>query len=516
MQSAKQAVKFFQNLVSLFACLVLLSACDQDLPVTQVEPAKPEILPTIDHSVLKRAIYTNKFQLDPHFVESSADAAPLRDLFVGLLAYNEKGIVQPALAKTWFTENNKDWLFILDENAKWSNGEPVTAEDIVLSWQRLANPKNASPLAAYLAYMHLHQAKDILAGEKAVSELGVKALNATTLQIRLEKPNLVFPKMLAHVALLPSYRGEIPNPNMLISNGDYTLAAKTEKNLLLKAVKNTPNFTKVEYQRISVLQSIKPFDVVENPLEGQQHNIWEFPRLCNYYYEFNFADPQLKHKEIRQAIKAMILSARIPHQYGIANFSVLPKSMLNTEKHQWNPVIIETLLTQAGISSNNPLQLSLSYDEQGKHTEIAQQMIRTLGQSDLIKVTPQALGWTQLLALREQKNYQLSRAGWCAEYADPLPFLLHFHSKSADNKSNYHNPQVDEKLEKLQDQNLTEEVREQLIQSVVKHLDDDVAVLPMFQYYRRVALDPTILGIDLNNDSEVIYSKHLYRLKPKD
>lgn len=99
---------------------------------------------------------------------------------------------------------------------------------------------------------------------------------------------------------------------------------------------------------------------------------------------------------------------------------------------------------------------------------------------------------------------------------DPLPFLLHFHSKSADNKSNYHNPQVDEKLEKLQDQNLTEEVREQLIQSVVKHLDDDVAVLPMFQYYRRVALDPTILGIDLNNDSEVIYSKHLYRLKPKD
>ncbi|UKH16515.1 peptide ABC transporter substrate-binding protein [Actinobacillus pleuropneumoniae] len=516
MHSAKQAVKFFQNLVGLLACLLILSACERDLPVKHVEPAKPETLPIIDHNILKRAIYTNKFQLDPHFVYSSAESAPLRDLFSGLLAYNEKGIAQPALAKTWFTENNKDWLFILDENAKWSNGKAVTAQDIVLSWQRLANPKNASPLAPYLVYMQLKHAKEILNGEKAVGELGVKALNATTLQIRLEKPNLVLPKMLAHVALLPSYQGEIPNPNMLITNGDYALAAQTDKSLLLQAVKNDPSFAKVEYHRISVLQSIKPFDVVENPLEGQQHNIWEFPRLCNYYYEFNFADPQLKHKEIRQAIKTMILSARIPHQYGIANFSVLPKSMLNSIEHQWNPIIIETLLTQAGINSNNPLQITLSYDEQGKHTEIAQQMIRTLGQSDLIKVTPQALDWSQLLAVREQKNYQLSRAGWCAEYADPLPFLLHFHSKSVDNKSNYHNPQVDEKLERLQNQNLTEEVRTQLIQSVVKHLDDDVAVLPMFQYYRRVALDPTILGIDLNNDSEVIYSKHLYRLKPKD
>ncbi|WGE89730.1 peptide ABC transporter substrate-binding protein [Actinobacillus arthritidis] len=437
-------------------------------------------------------------------------------MLVGLVAYNQKGAVQPAVAKTWFTDNHKDWLFILDENAKWSNGAAVTAQDFVLSWQRLVEPKNGSPLAPYLAYMQLNNAKEIVAGEKSVDELGIKALNNSTLQIQLNKPNPMLPKMLAHIALLPTFQGKAPDGKQLVTNGDYYLMANTDKMLALQAVKNNMDFVKVEYHRISVLQSIKPFDVIENPLEGREHNIWEFPRLCTYYYEFNLADPQLSRKEVRQAIKTMILSTRIAQQYGLANLSVLPPNMLKPTQRQWHPLVIEPLLKQAGISSTNPLKLTLTYDEQHKHAEIANQIIRTLGESDLIKIQPQAVNWQQLLTLRDKKQYQMSRAGWCADYSDPLPFLLHFHSKSVDNKSNYHNPQVDQQLEQLQNQNLTEQTRTELIQSIVQQIDDDVAVLPMFQYYRRVALDPSVLGIDLNNDSEVIYSKHLYRMKPKD
>ncbi|WP_150539555.1 peptide ABC transporter substrate-binding protein [Actinobacillus vicugnae] len=512
----KQAVKFGRFFAICAVGVGLLSACDQKK--THISSAKnaPLEIPIIDKSVLKRAVYSKQLNVDTHFIQTAEEAALARDIFAGLVEFNEKGQIVPALAKSWFSENNQDWLFILDDNAKWSNGESVTAEDVVASWQRLADPKNASPLAPYLTYMAIENVKEIAEGKKPVSELGVKALNPHTLQIRLTKNNSQFVKMLGHSALLPSFKGEVPSLSNLISSGEYRVVSANDKLVKLEAVKNGLDFANVEHHAIEELQAIKQFDVLENPLQSQQHNIWEFPRLCTYYYEFNFADPQLKKKEVRQALKAIVLSARIPHLYGVANFSVLPINMQTEVTRQWAPVVVEPLLAKAGINLQNPLKLSLLYDDHGRHSVIANQMVRTLGESDLLQIQPRGVNWEQFLALREQKDFQLSRAGWCAEYADPLPFLLHFHSQSPDNKSNYVNTMVDKQLEQLQAENLSETQRKQLIQNIVQQLEQDVAILPMFQYHRKIALDSTILGIDLNNDSEVIYSKHLYRMKPKD
>lgn len=512
----KQAVKFWQFFTICSVTVSLLSACDQQH--TQMQPAKATSMdvPIRDGSVLKRAVYAERLHIDPHFIRTADEAALVRDIFAGLVEFNEKGQIVPALAKTWFSENNKDWLFILDDSVKWSNGESVTADDVVASWQRLADPKNASPLAPYLTYMGIENAKEIAEGKRPLSELGVKALNKHSLQIKLIKPNAQLVKMLGHSALLPNFKGEAPSLNALITSGAYRVTEMSDRLAKLEAVKQGLDFSKVEHYAIGYLQAIKQFDVIENPLQSQQHNIWEFPRLCTYYYEFNFADPQLKKKEVRQALKAIVLSARIPHLYGVANFSVLPRNMQAAVTRQWAPVVVEPLLAQAGINVQNPLKLTLLYDDQGRHSVIANQMVRTLGESDLLQIQPQGVSWAQFLALREKKSFQLSRAGWCAEYADPLPFLLHFHSQSPDNKSNYANAMVDKQLEQIQNEKLSEEQRQQLIHSIVQQLEQDVAILPMFQYHRKVALDSTILGIALHNDSEVIYSKHLYRMKPKD
>lgn len=512
----KQALKFGRFFAICVVSAGLLSACDQQNLQTQAAKATSTASSLQDRNILKRAVYAERLRVDAHFIRTADEAAFARDIFAGLVEFNEKGQIVPALAKNWFSENNKDWLFILDDSAKWSNGESVTADDFVASWQRLAEPQNVSPLAPYLVYMGIENAKEIAEGKKPVSELGVKALNPHSLQIKLTKPNAQLVKMLGHSALLPSFKGEMPKLSSLVTSGAYRIAEISDRSAKLQAVKNGLDFAKVEYYAISDLQAIKQFDVIENPLQSQQHNIWEFPRLCTYYYEFNFADPQLKKKEVRQALKAIVLSARIPHLYGVANFSVLPRNMQAAISRQWAPVVVEPLLAQAGINVQNPLKLTLLYDDHGRHSAIANQMVRTLGESDLLQIQPQGVSWEQFLALREQKSFQLSRAGWCAEYADPLPFLLHFHSQSPDNKSNYANEMVDKQLEHLQNEKLSEEQRQQLIHSIVQQLEQDVAILPMFQYHRKVALDSTILGIDLHNDSEVIYSKHLYRMKPKD
>ncbi|WP_018652493.1 peptide ABC transporter substrate-binding protein [Actinobacillus capsulatus] len=511
----KQAAKFWRFFTICVLSAGLLSACDQQNSQTQAAKATSTASSLQDRNILKRAVYAERLRVDTHFIRTADEAAFARDIFAGLVEFNEKGQIVPVLAKDWFSENNKDWLFILDDSAKWSNGKSVTADDFVASWQRLADPRNASPLAPYLTYMGIENAKEIVEGKKQVSELGVKALNSNSLQIKLSKPNAQLVKMLGHSALLPTFKGDAPKLNSLVTSGAYRITEISDRSAKLQAVKNGLGFATVEHYAIGDLQAIKQFDVIENPLPSQQHNIWEFPRLCTYYYEFNFADPQLKKKEVRQALKAIVLSARIPHLYGVANFSVLPRNMQASVTRQW-AVVVEPLLAQAGINVQNPLKLTLLYDDHGRHSVIANQMIRTLGESDLLQIQPQGVSWEQFLALREQKAFQLSRAGWCAEYADPLPFLLHFHSQSPDNKSNYANEIVDKQLERLQNEKLSEEQRQQLIHSIVQQLEQDVAILPMFQYHRKVALDSTILGIDLRNDSEVIYSKHLYRMKPKD
>lgn len=504
-----QAVSFAKKIAKITACVLLLSSCDK-----LNSPAIPqaEVAGERSHSELKRAIYSAVFQLDPHKVKVSADAAPLRDLLVGLTAYDRKGNIVPAISQNWFTEDEKSWLFILNDKATWSNGQAVTAQDFVASWQRLAEPKNSAVLAKYLIYMGLENAKAIIENEKPVSELGVTALNDHTLQIRLSQPNPLLPEMLAHVALLPTYQGVAPGLTDFVSNAAYQVKQIADKKLVLQARTENVPFQTVEYELITTIQNYSPFDVVENPLLSQKKDIIKFPRLCTYYYEFNFADPQLSKKESREALRTMVASANIGQEYGIPAQSVIPLNLVKDREKSWTPILVEQLLMQSGISLQNPLKFNLLYDESHINIDVANQITRTLSQSELFNVTPKMVDWTTLNNMRAAKDYQLIRSGWCADYADPAVFLYKFHSTSPDNHSGYSNALVDEKLNKLQTERLSKEERLLLVNQINEQLYNDVAVLPLFQYQHRVGVVSSLWGIDISNDSEVIYSKDLKRI----
>lgn len=202
---------FSKKWLKLTACLCafkLLVSCDpspQTPSDANIKFADAEIKSA---SELRRAIYSAVLQLDPHFVRAVADAAPVRDLLTGLMQFSPTGEVIPAMAKTITTQDGKQWIITLDEQAKWSNGEPVTAHDFVASWQRLSDPINGSPLAHYLVYMGIENAKAILQGEQPPTALGVHADTPKRLSIELQKANFQLPKMLAHLALLPTYLGK--------------------------------------------------------------------------------------------------------------------------------------------------------------------------------------------------------------------------------------------------------------------------------------------------------------------
>ena len=501
-----------QRSAVIFSIVFTVVACDKldnPKPVSpQVEaPKNPQL--ESNRLELKRGVYSD-LTLQSWQAQSEEQTQLLRDLFEGLTAYDAQGNLVPAVAETWQTKDNKIWIFTLRENAKWSNGEVVTASDFVQSWQALS--QSESPLKNYLAFMNLKNAKAVLEKTLAVESLGLFAENDRTLRIELDKASPYLPSMLAHVSLLPRYAKPT---EILISNGAYQLQSQVENQHILTAnpyywAKEKVIFQQVKYQKIVADADLSDFDVVINPQKTVQ-NIQDYPQLCTYFYEFNLADPMLQKSAVRKAIVSMVstknLVADITHLHPSNTF--LPKSMLGEQESVWEPVVAEQLLSQNQISETRPLKLRIRYDDSSLNQTIATRLNRQLSQSDLLRVENQGMGWQELQMARTKGDFQLIRSGWCADFNDPVAFLNLFYSKSPDNKNGYKNAEFDRLFESAMT-TISEKVRLENYAKLKGIVQQEYLVLPVFQYSTPVYLAPSIMGAQVNSVG-TIYSKDLWR-----
>ena len=167
--------------------------------------------------------------LDPQRNADTGGSAIIRQLLIGLVATDAEGNTVPALAESWEHKDQKIWTFHLRE-AKWSNGDPITADDVVYSLRRLTDPATAAPYGTYLADAKVENAEAIATGNGKPETLGVKALDAKTVQITLTAPVPYFPDMLTLSATYPVNRKAIEQygdkwtlPGHYISSGAYLL-----------------------------------------------------------------------------------------------------------------------------------------------------------------------------------------------------------------------------------------------------------------------------------------------------
>lgn len=506
----KSRTRFVKFSLILTACLGGLTACDgEEMPQNAALVAETQYEKSPD--LLSRALYSAHLQLDPVLVKVVADAAPLRDLYEGLMMYDRHGRTVEGIARNYFTDDGKNWLFILGENARWSNGEAVTAEDFVASWQRLADPASRSPSAGYLSKIRLANAALIQQQKLSPEMLGIKALNAQTLQIQLEEANFELPKLLAHFALLPTYQGRPVGENP-ITNGAYQISAKESKRLILKSSEPHRPFKTVVYQLITTVQNPARFDIVENPLpDYDRHQIY-LPRLCNYVYQFDFRQPLSSQKNVRQAVKAMLSSTELGGHIGVRNHSVLPLSLWKSAERQLSMTGLEQYLSKLGVKPGEPLKINLVFEPNEQNNKVANVMARMLSQSDLFRVNLSPVPDRG----DAKEGITLRQAEFCADDGDPLRFLKPFHSDDPENLGGYSNEQIDRWLDEIASGNLSKEVKEEKIAAIVKALESDIALLPLFQPQRRMVIDPTISGVDKENTSEVVYSKDLSRQPIKD
>ena len=145
-------------------------------------------------SILRRGNGSEPHSIDPQTAEGVPESNILRDLFEGLIGEDASGNLVPGVAEKWeVSDDGKIYTFHLRDNAKWSNGEPVTADDFVYAWQRAVNPATGGEYA-FILYP-VKNAEAIASGqEKNLEALGIKALDGRTLQVELNYPTPYFPR----------------------------------------------------------------------------------------------------------------------------------------------------------------------------------------------------------------------------------------------------------------------------------------------------------------------------------
>ncbi len=181
--------------------------------------------------------------LDTHKTSTVQESHILRDMLEGLVTYNAKGEAVPGQASKWeISDDGKTYRFTLRDGIKWSNGDPVKASDFVYSYRRIMNPETGAKYANIL-YPILN-AEKINKGQGKLEDLGVKAVDDKTLEIKLEQPTPYFIELLTHQTSLPVHPGSVEKfgkdfvkPGNLVSNGAYKLA-EFIPNSHIKLVKN--------------------------------------------------------------------------------------------------------------------------------------------------------------------------------------------------------------------------------------------------------------------------------------
>ncbi|SLN37757.1 peptide ABC transporter substrate-binding protein [Roseisalinus antarcticus] len=489
--------------------------------------------------------------VDPGIVEDVTGSELVRDLFEGLYNDSKTGdTLEPGVALSHtVSDDGLVYTFTLREDAKWSNGDPVTAGDFVYAWRRAASPELASPYSWYMELMALENVGAVLAGDAPLEDLGVTAIDDYTLEVTLTEPLPYFPQMLTHATTFPvpqsvieAFGDQWTRPENIVSNGAYVLSEHIPQERSVR-VKNDMYWdadnTIIESVTALVIndenQALTRFladelDRTEVPA-GQFPRLSEeypeqtvsFPRLCNYYYSFNLRDdgPEaFKDVRVRQALAMAIdrdvitdnvLAGGQPAAYtftpaATANFEVPDVEMASMTQQERNEKAIE-LLAEAGYGPDNPLSFEMVYNTSDAHRSIAVAMSQMWKQTLGVEATLANQEWQTFLEARDNGDFELARGAWCGDYNEASTFLDLLQTNSGYNDAKYSNSEVDQLLAEAKTASDPNPLYEQVEQIIA----EDMPVIPIYHYAGNYMMDEALIpSWPVENVQQNWYSKDLY------
>ena len=535
---------------SLVAAGILTALVAGNVATAAVVPAGVQLA---EKQTLVRNNGSEVQSLDPHKIEGVPESNINRDLFEGLLISDVDGKPSPGVAEKWENKDFKVWTFHLRKDAKWSDGTPVTAQDFVYSWQRLANPNTASPYASYLQYGHIVNIDDIIAGKKPITDLGVKALDDHTFEVTLSEPVPYFYKLLVHSSVSPVPRAAVEKfgekwtqPANIITNGAYKLKdwvvnerivlerntnywdnAKTVINQVtyLPISSEVTDVNRYRSGEIDMTYNNMPIELFQKLKKEIPNEVHVDPYLCTYYYEINNQKAPFNDVRVRTALKLAldrdIIVNKVKNQGDLPVYSFTPPytdgaKLVEPEWFKWSQEKrneeAKKLLAEAGYTAEKPLTFDLLYNTSDLHKKLAIAAASIWKKNLGANVKLENQEWKTFLDTRHQGNYDVSRAGWCADYNEPTSFLNMVLSDSSNNTVHYKSPAFDKLI--ADTLKVTDEAqRSELYSKAEQQLDKDSAIVPVYYYVNARLVKPWVGGYSGKDPMDNVYTKDLYVIK---
>ncbi|MBV2191142.1 peptide ABC transporter substrate-binding protein [Providencia rettgeri] len=519
-------------------------------------PAMSAVIPTgtvlAENQEVTRHLKDEPASLDPVKSVGLTEAQVMRDLFEGLVNQDDHGKPISGVAQSWTTADNRIWTFTLRPDARWSNGDPVTAQDFVYSWQRLVSPGTSSPFAWFAALAGINNAQEIIDGKLPVEQLGVEAVDARTLKVTLNKPVPYFPSLAANFSLFPVHQGTVEKfgndwikVGNLVGNGAFVLSDRVvnEKIVLVPNKyywdhKNT-TITKVTFIPINQESHATnrylagDLDITESfPKQRYQKLLKDIPnevftpdQLGTYYYAFNTQRAPTNDVRVRKALSMAIDRQLIankvlgtgekPANYftpDVTDGFKPEKGLYNSHSQKELDQQAKVLLQQAGFGPNQPLELTLLYNSSENHQKIAI-AIASMWKKKLgaeVKLVNQE--WKTYIDSRNTGNFDVIRASWIGDFNEPSTFLSLLTSQHSGNIAKFNNSIYDDIIASA-----SIETNAQLRNRYYNHAESIIAeeapIAPIYQYTNARLIKPWLKGYPINNPEDVAYSHSFYIIK---
>ncbi|MBT8048017.1 MAG: peptide ABC transporter substrate-binding protein [Xanthomonadales bacterium] len=493
--------------------------------------------------------------LDPHLAEGVSAAHILRDLFEGLTTESSEGEINPGAALRWnISRDARTYTFYLRRDLTWSNGEPLNAEDFVFSLRRVLSPETASSTSRTL--LPILNAREVLAGELPVEDLGIALLDEFTLQITLTGPTPYFLGLLASPVAFPVNRGNLEElgdqfsrSGQLVSNGAYILQEwvprvriDLRKNpeyreagqILIDRVSYIPTEDRAtEIKQFRAGELDWTYEVPNNQFKWLQRYYPEelvvSPWMGSYFFGFNLTqEPFIDNPSLRMALSLAvdreIITDKVTQFGEQPSFSLVPPGIdgyvpFAPEYADWTQEEREhesrRLYEQAGYSDEWPLRVEIRYNTGDNHKKIALAVASMWKQILGVNATLVNEEFRVFLQNRKQKLItQVFRVGWISDYNDPYSFLELFLTGNGQNDYGYSNSTFDALLEEVGLERVRAR-RERLMFEAERVLMSDHVIIPIYTYVTKRLVNPHLRGWQ-SNVMDTHPTRYMFKLKARE
>ena len=419
--------------------------------------------------------------IDPAVITGQLDGRICYALFEGLLHFDRFGKPQPGIAQSWdLSSDGKMYTFHLRANARWSNGDPVTATDFLQSWKRVLLPETASEYA-YLLY-HIKNAQAFNEGTlRDFGKVGLTASDDRTFRVELEAPVPYFLDLCSFATLLPvhlptveKYGDDWIKPGKLVNNGPFLLKEwrlnyriRLQKNPLywdaahvaLNTVDALPidnsitayNFYASKVADLILDKGLTPPSLI--PELKTRPDFHAAPFLGNYFIRFNVTRKPLNDVRVRQAFAMVIDRDRIVQKITQAGeppaYSFTPPG---TASGYQPPKMFgrdvqkaRQLLADAGYPGGKGFPtVTYLYDSKKLNEDIAVELQNMLSDALGVHIELEKQEWKVYLNSLSRLDYDFARSSWVGDYNDPNTFIDCFVSGGGNNRTGWRNKEYDD------------------------------------------------------------------------